>query len=305
MDRLTSLKVFARVVDSGGFSAAARRLDMSTTMVSSHVQALEEHLGVRLLNRTTRRVSVTEVGQAYYDRCTQILLDLEEADGMAGALQSAPRGTLRLHTSANVVPLLEPVVVEYLARYAEASVDVSIGEQTMNLVEEGIDLAVRTTEPPDSSLMIRRLAPWRHVLCAAPAYLERHGRPERLDELSGHNCLRYTYYPFGDEWRFTGPDGRPASVHVTGNLRSSSGDMLRLAAVDGRGLFLAPTFIAADDLASGRLVRILPAYRPPEFAINAIYPHRRHLSAKTRAFIDLMAERFEAHRQWLDPDAGP
>ncbi|HEX2885610.1 LysR family transcriptional regulator [Vineibacter terrae] len=302
MDRLTSLTVFTRVVDSGGFSAAARRLNMSATMVSSHVQALEDHLGARLLNRTTRKVSLTEVGKVYYERCVQILAELAEADRVAGALQSMPRGTLRIYTNTHIVRFLAPVITEFLTLYPDVSIELGMGERMVDLVEEGIDLAIRTLQPSDASLIVRRLSPWQHFLCAAPAYLEKHGMPQVLEDLTRHNCLRYAFYPFGDEWRFIGPDGKPAAVRVSGNLLSASGETLQHVALAGQGLFLAPSFIAGEDLRAGRLVQVLEAYRPMEFAINAIYPHRHHLSAKVRAFIDLAAARFAAHRQTLAPD---
>jgi DNA-binding transcriptional LysR family regulator len=295
MDRLTSLTVFARVADSGGFSAAARRLNMSATMVSSHVQSLEERLGARLLNRTTRRVSLTEVGKAYYERCTRILADLEEADLAAGALQSTPRGTLRLYTNANIAHLIAPMVTEYLARYPEASVEHSTGERMIDLIEEGVDLAVRTIMPSDSSLVVRRLTPWRLILCCSPDYLDTHEAPQRPEDLTHHNCVRYTFYPYGDGWRFVTPGGEQVSVQVTGNLVSSSAETLRQATLSGQGVFLAPSFIAAEDLDAGRLVPLLKDYRPDEFAIHAIYPHRNYLSAKVRCFIDLAAERFAKH----------
>src|SRR6266702_6116036 len=226
MDRLTSLTVFTKVVDSGGFSAAARRLNMSVTMVSNHVQALEDRLGARLLNRTTRRVSVTDTGKAYYQRCVQILAELEEADQAAGALHSTPRGTLHLYTSGALVRFLAPVIGEFLSRYPETAIELTIGECMIDLVEEGIDLAIRATPPPDSSLIVRRLTPWRHVLCCAPGYLETHEAPRLPDDLAQHNCLRYAFYPFGDEWRFAGPDGEELAVRVTGNLLTNSAETL-------------------------------------------------------------------------------
>jgi DNA-binding transcriptional LysR family regulator len=301
MDRLTSLAVFVRVVDSGGFSAAARRLAMSTTMVSSHVQSLEDRLGARLLNRTTRKVSLTEVGRDYYERCTQILAELEEADRIAGALQSTPRGTLRLYAVAAITRFLAPVVAEYLALHPGVAAELTTGERMIDLVEEGVDLAIRLTPLPDSSLVVRRLATWRHVLCCSPAYLETHAPPRTLAELASRNCLRYVCYPY-DEWRFTGPDGAPASVRVSGNLLSSSAETLRTAALAGQGIFLAPGFVIAEDLEAGRLVPLLGEYRPVEFPINAVYPHRHHLSAKVRAFLDLLARRIGEHRRWMDPE---
>ena len=191
MDRLTSLTTFVRVVDSGGFSAAGRRLNMSTTMVSNHVHALEERLGARLLHRTTRKVSLTEVGKAYYDRCTQILADLEQADDIAGALQSTPRGTLRIYTATHMVPFVAPAVTEFLASYPEVKIDLTMGEREIDMIDEGFDLAIRLTPQADSSLIIRSLATWRHVLCCSPAYLEKHGPPQQLSELTDHNCVRH------------------------------------------------------------------------------------------------------------------
>jgi len=301
MDRLTSLTVFVRVVDSGGFSAAARRLNMSTTMVSNHVQALEDRLGARLLNRTTRKVSLTDTGKAYYECCVQILADLEDADRAAGTLHSTPRGMLRLHTTAALVRFLAPIVSEYLALYPETVVDLEIGERMVDLMEEGFDLVIRATPLPDSSLIVRRLTPWRHVLCCSPSYLGRHPPPQRAADLAQHNCLRYAFYPFGDEWRFIGPDGEPVAVKVTGNLLATSGEMLRHQALNGGGIFLAPSFIVGEDVAAGRLKRLLPDHQPLEFVINAIYPHRHHLSSKVRSLLDLLSERFAEQRQWLNP----
>ncbi|HZT90141.1 MAG TPA: LysR family transcriptional regulator [Stellaceae bacterium] len=304
MDRLTSLAVFARVVDSGGFSAAAQRLGMSPTMVSNHVQALENRLGVRLLNRTTRKVSVTEIGREYYERCIQILAELDEADRIAGSLQLTPRGRLRVHCDTHIVRFIAPLLPGFLADFPDAAIDLRIGERMPDLVEDGFDLAIRPTPPPDSSLIVRRLSSWRHILCCAPQYLESHPAPARPADLTAHNCLRYAYYPYGDEWHFVAADGRPETVRVSGNLVTTSAEALRAVARAGGGLFLAPSFLIADDLRAGAVVRLLPSYRLPEFAINAIYPHRRHLPAKVRVFIDRLAERFAEHRRRMEADSG-
>jgi len=300
LDRLTSLEVFSKVVDSGGFSAAGRRLNMSTTMVSNHVQALEDRLGARLLNRTTRKVSLTEVGRAYYDRCIQILADIEQADDVAGALQSTPRGTLRVYTATHIVQFVAPVITEFLAAYPDVKVDLSMGERTIDLIEEGFDVAIRLTPPPDSSLIVRSLATWRHVLCCSQAYIEKLGRPEQLSELAERNCLRHVNYPY-DEWRFVDRKGAPASVRVSGRLISNSGETLRRAALEGVGIVLAPGFLLHDDLESGRLVRLLPEYRPVEFSMNAVYPHRHNLSAKVRTFIDRLAHHAAEQQKLINP----
>jgi DNA-binding transcriptional LysR family regulator len=301
MDRLTSLTVFGQVVECGGFSAAGRRLNMSVTMVSNHIQSLEDRLGVRLLNRTTRKVSLTEIGKAYYERSKQILNDLDDADRIADQLHSTPRGSLKLYTNVNLARFLSPIVGQFLATYPAVSIDLTVRDGFVDLIENGIDLAIMAIPPPDSSLVVRRLTPWRHILCCAPNYLDAHPAPATPADLVQHNCLRYAFYPFGNEWRFDGPQGKPQAVRVAGNMTSNSGEVLRSLAVEGRGVFLAPSFLVADDIRSERLVRLLPHYLPVEFAINAIYPHRHHLSSKVRSFIDALAEGFIEHRKWMNP----
>jgi DNA-binding transcriptional LysR family regulator len=301
MDRLTSLTAFVRVVDSGGFSAAGRRLDMSTTMVSNHVRALEERLGARLLNRTTRKVSLTEVGKAYYDRATQILADIEQADDIAGALQSTPRGTLRIYTGTHIVPFVAPVVDEFLIRYPDVKVDLNMGERPIDIIDEGFDVAIRLTSPPDSSLIVRSLATWRHVLCCSRSYLEMHGGLQQLSDLTEHNCVRHALYPFGDEWHFVDRKKLPVNVRVSGNLITNSAEMLRRAVLDGIGVALMAGFMIHDDLEEGRLVRLLPEYRPVELTMNAVYPHRHHLSAKVRTFIDMLVHHSAEQQKLINP----
>ncbi|WP_342724401.1 LysR family transcriptional regulator [Bradyrhizobium sp. B097] len=301
MDRLTSLTAFVRVVDSGGFSAAGRKLNMSTTMVSNHVQSLEDRLGARLLNRTTRKVSLTEVGQAYYERCIQILSDIEQADEVAGAQQSVPRGTLRIFTNTHLVQFLSSTVTEFLATYPEVKIDLMIGERSADLLDENFDLAVQMIQPRDSALIVRRIATWRHVLCCSHDYAEAHGKPERLDDLATLNCVRHVNYPFGDEWHFVDRKGAPAAVKVAGNLVSNSGETLKLAALAGVGVFLAAGFLVRDELEAGKLVRLLPEYRPVELTMNAIYPHRHHLSAKVRVFIDLLVHHATEQQKLINP----
>ncbi|ARM87520.1 LysR family transcriptional regulator protein [Rhizobium sp. CIAT894] len=299
MDRLTSLAVFGRVVECGGFSAAARRLNMSVTMVGNHVQSLEDRLGVRLLNRTTRKVSLTETGKYYYERSSQILSELDEADRTAGALSTTPRGTLKVYTSSSIVRFLLPVVSEYMALYPSISLDFSVGERMVDMIEDGYDLVIRTVPPPDSSLVARKLTPWRHMLVCSPAYFDSRPMPQRPAEVADHNCLQYAYYPYGEEWRFEDGEGRQESVKIGGNAISNSAEMLRFLTLNGQGIFLAPSFVVFDDIAEGRLVKIMPDYRPIEFNINAVYPNRSHLATKVRLFIDLLAERFAEHRKWM------
>jgi DNA-binding transcriptional LysR family regulator len=298
MDRMASITAFVQVVESSGFTAAAHRLGLSPTMVSSHVQALEDSLGVRLLNRTTRRVTLTDIGRDYYERCSQVLHDLAEADQAASAQQATPRGQLRVHCQTVIVRLIAPLVARYLRDNPEVSVDVRMGEQMIDLLEQGFDLAIRPFMPADSSLMARRLAGWRHVLCCAPSYIEHHEMPRAPADLAHHNCLRYAYYPYGDEWHFIDPAGKPSVVRVSGNLVTTSAHVLRAAALAGEGILLGAPMTLHEELASGALVPLLPDHRMVEFAITAVYPHRRHLPAKLRVFIDALVG-FFADQHWL------
>jgi len=305
MDRFSSITAFVRVAESGGFSAAGRRLNLSKATVSDQVQALENTLGVRLLNRTTRRVSLTEIGRGYYERCVQILHDLKEADEAAGAQQAIPRGQLRVYCQQGIVQFVTPVVVDFLARYPEASVDVRTGHTMIDLVECSFDLAIAAQPPSDVTLVRRRLTTLRLMLCCAPAYLESHPAPQSPADLAGHNCLRYPYAPFGDGWHFLDAGGNPVVARISGSLISSTPDTMRAAAVAGIGLWLTAPFMVADLLASGALVPVLPGYRTQELEINALYLHRRHLSAKVRAFIDRLVERFAEQQCRFRPATGP
>ncbi len=291
MDRLANITAFVRVADSGGFTAAARRLDLSTTTVSDHVQALENALGMRLLNRTTRQVTLTEIGREYYERCAQILHELEEADEAAGALQVTPRGQLRVYCQKGAGLFIAPVVTDFLSQYPEVSVDLRDRVAMINLVQERFDLAIMPVSPPDSTLVRRTLAKWHPVLCCAPAYLEKHPEPRSPADLAGHNCLLYPYAPFSDHWPFLDTHGSTVIARVSANLISTSITVLRAAAIAGLGLWLAP-FLVSDLLASRELVPLLRDYRLPEMEIVALYPHRRHLTAKTRTFIDMLVNQF-------------
>ena len=302
MDRLASITAFLRVAETGGFTAAAKRLNLSKATVSDQVQALENQLGVRLLNRTTRQVSLTEIGRQYYERCSQILNELEEADQMAGALQVLPRGQLRLYCHQGIGRFVAPVVADFLGRYPEASVDLRTGDTMIDLVEEGFDLAISPFLLADSTLVRRRLTSVRLVLCGAPAYLERHAAPQRPADLADHNCLRYAYSPFGDEWHFFDTASEMIAVRVSGSLITTSIDTMRAAALAGIGLWMGPPFLVSDLLASGALVKLLPQYRTSEVELVALYPHRRHVTAKVRAFIEMLVDRFSGEETAFDSD---
>jgi DNA-binding transcriptional LysR family regulator len=299
MDRMASLTAYVRVVESGGFTAAARRLNLSPAMVSNHVQALEDSLGVRLLNRTTRRVSLTEIGRDYYERCSQILQELAEADEVASALQVTPRGRLRLHCQPGLDRFIAAVATRFLADYPEVSLDFHT-DAVIDPVQEGFDLAIMPASPPDSALIRRSLAKWHYVLCCAPAYLETHSAPHQPADLADHNCLIYAYAIFGPEFHFIDPAGNPVNVRVSGKLLTTSIHLMRTAAAAGLGLWLCPPFIVSDLLGSGALVPLLPDYRTPEMEIVALYPHRRQLSTKVRLFLDMLVERFGEEQHWLD-----
>jgi DNA-binding transcriptional LysR family regulator len=301
MDRITSLATFVKVVDSGGFAAAARSLEMSPSSVTLHVQAIEERLGVRLLNRSTRKVSLTEIGQAYYQRCVQILTELDDADQIALAMQSKPRGSLRLNVSIPLPSLIAPVIAEYTGLYPETSIDMTMTDRMVDMVEEGFDLAIRNMPVADSSLIVRKIAPYRFVMCATPDYLQRHGIPQRPEDLVKHNCLFYAQSPWRNEWVLNGPNGEQR-VAVSGNMRSNSAIALGSAALHGQGLLMTSSFIVAEHIKSGRLMSVMCDYFRTEYSIDAIYPDRHHLSAKVRTFIDMLAQHFREHPVWIEGD---
>jgi len=298
MDRLASITAFVRVAETGGFSAAARHLNVSTTTVSGQVQALENTLGVRLLNRTTRRVGLTDAGREYYERCAQILHELAEADEAAGALQVTPRGRLRVYCHQGLSRFIAPVVTRLLGEYPDVSLDLLTGDTMIDLVQEGFDLAIMPTAPPASMLIQRTLAKWRHVLCGAPAYLETHPAPRTPADLVDHNCLIYAYSVFAHDFPFIDAAGNPLNTPVSGTLVTSSIAVMRDAAVAGRGVWLCPPYIVSDLLASGQLVPLLTDYGRPEMEIVALYPHRRQLSAKVRLLLDLLVDRFAEEERW-------
>jgi DNA-binding transcriptional LysR family regulator len=298
---MASLTAFVRVVESGGFTAAARRLDLSITTISNHVQALEDSLGVRLLNRTTRRVNLTEIGREYYERCSQILQELAEADEITSASQVTPRGRLRLRCHQALDRFIAPVAARFSGAYPDVSLDFQI-DDVIDPVRGGeeFDLSIMPASPPDSTLVRRTLAKWRFVLCCAPAYLETHPAPHSPADLADHNCLIYAYAIFGNEFRFIDSAGNPVSMRVSGNLVTASIPVMRMAATTGLGLWLCPAFLVAGMLASGELVPLLPNYRTEELEIVALYPHRRQLSTKVRLLLDMLVDQFADEQRWLD-----
>lgn len=299
LDRVTSMQVFVRVAGLGSFSAAARALHLSQTMVTKHVAALEERLGVKLLHRSTRKLTLTEGGRNYLAACERILAEIEEAEASASLERIEPRGVLRLN-----VPLtfgfrhIAPAIPEFTRLHPAVSFDLGLADRYVDLIEEGWDLAIRIGRLKDSSLVARRLAPCRTVVCAAPSYLKEHGIPQTLDDLARHNCLGYTLPSAigANRWTF-GPEGEIV-VPVQGNLRANNGDALLAAAVAGQGLIYQPTFIVGDSLRDGSLVPVLGGYPTYQPGIHAVLPSARQAPAKVRAFIAFLAARFAPEPDW-------
>ena len=290
MDRFQSIAAFVSVVETGSFARAADKLDQSVSAVSRQVADLERHLDARLLNRTTRRLSLTEAGRAFHERAVQLLADLEEAEQGASAGGVTPRGTLRLTAPITYgIRVLAPIVAAFAAKYDQVRVDVDLSDRVVDLVDEGFDLAVRIGEIRSQFLVARRIGATSLVCCASPAYLGRHGTPRTPDDLVRHACLTYEYAATRHQWRFVGADGGDKVVRIGGPLHANNGRMLGALAVEGAGIVCEPDFILAPDLARGALVPILADWTLPSIAIHAAYPSRRHLSAKVRAFVDFLA----------------
>jgi len=303
MDKLVSMRAFAKVVEHGSFSEAAREMRLSRSAVSKYVIDLEQDLGVRLLKRTTRSASPTENGRLYYERCVAILAEIEEADLAVAQLQAEPRGLLRVNAPMSFGTLhLGGAVAAFMERYPELQIELILSDQQLDTVQEGFDVTIRIADLADSSLVARRIVPARRVLCASPAYLKRRGTPRHPKDLREHACLSYGHLATGMQWKLTGKDG-DHWLQVPWTLCTNNAEVLRDAAVSGRGIALLPTFIASPDLRSGRLKMVLGAYRAPELSVCALYPPTRHLSMKVRVFIDFLVERFGDKPYW-DAEGG-
>ena len=290
MDRLTSMSSFVQVVNKRSFSWAARQLKLSQGAVTGHVQSLEQQLGLRLLNRTTRKVSLTEEGTQFYQRCIRILAEVAEIDNLATSLRQTPRGRLRLNTDVTLARVVAPVASEYMLIYPEVSVELIMTDQISDLVEGTFDLAIHAGSALDSSLIQRRLGKVQRVVCASPIYLARRGTPRAPGDLNGHNCLNVSSPSCTHRWRFTSRAG-DHEIEVTGNLCSNSIEAVRAAALKGQGVCLLPLLSVAEDLKTGRLLRLLPDYVAVEAAIQAVYTGGRHLSTRVRTFLDFVAKR--------------
>ena len=298
MDRLSEYETFLEVARQGSFSAAARSLGVTASAVSKQVKALEERLGVRLLQRTTRRVALTDAGRAFGERAAEILQDVSEAETAVSAGQSEPRGVLRVGAPMDFGRLhLATSIAEFAATHPRVTMEVELVDRFVDLVDEGLDVVVRIADMADSTLVSRRLAPCRRVVCASPEWIERHGQPTRPEDLRSHRRIAYAYEA-ERAWSFETPDGEPVRVDVPVAHRSNNGELTCEMVAAGLGIALLPTFIAADAIRAGRLETLLADRLRSTLQIQAVYPHRRHLSAKVRAFVDHLAAHCGARPYW-------
>ncbi|HKJ51678.1 MAG TPA: LysR family transcriptional regulator [Gammaproteobacteria bacterium] len=292
------MNIFVEVARRGGFTPAARHLALSRAQVSKAVSRLEQHLGVRLLNRTTRRVSLTATGRVYLERCETILEDIAELEDTAARESGEPAGRLQLSAPTSFGILhLKRAIPAYLEKYPAVQISLSLTDRFVDIVAEGFDLAIRIAELEDSSLVARRIAPSRLVCCAAPDYLEKHGEPRVPQDLAIHHCLVYSNDLQPDRWQMRGPAGIE-SVRVNGPVCADNGDVLRSAALSGLGIALLPTFIVGADIRKGSLRQVLADYYPPPISINAVFPSRRFLSVRVRSFVEFLVEFFGETPDW-------
>lgn len=298
---LMGMAVFAKVAETKSFSAAAERLGVSKSAVSKQVTRLERSLNARLINRTTRRLSLTEIGTAFYEHCARMLAEAEAAESVVSRLRAAPRGVLRLTTPAAYGHLqIAPAMPDLLARYPEMAVQIAMNDRPVDLAEEGFDLAIRLTYNPPPNVVARKLTTVSWLICAAPTYLERHGEPRTPQDLRGRNCLFYSFLESAIEWRFRSQQGE-TKVRVAGNFTANNSEAIREAALAGLGVALLPSFIVAGDLRAGRLKVVLGGYEVEGAVANdvyALYLPTRYVSPKVHAFVDFFVERFAREPGW-------
>ena len=291
MDRLLAMEAFVRVVDAGSFSAAARHWGRSKAVVSKYVSALEEDLGVALLRRTTRSLSLTEAGRAYRERCVGVLGEIQSLEASVREDVEAPRGRLRVSAPPGLAShYLQVMTRDFIARYPDVSIDLDLTHRIVDLVEENIDVAIRVTEPRDSSLVARRIAPVSIIVVAAPSYLRRRGTPTKPTDLREHDCLVDTNFRDQQRWRFRW-SGKAETVTVDGPLRVNDPDAIRDLAIAGLGVGLVPDFVAVEALRKGKLREVLPDTVALRWSILAVYPRRRYLPVRVRAYVDHLVER--------------
>lgn len=305
MDRLVAMEVFVRIVQTGSFSAVARELGTTQPTISKQLTALEGRVKTRLLNRSTRSISLTEAGTAYFERCKRILDAVQDAEGALGRLQATLSGTLHVNGSIAMGQIyLTPLILKFQQMHPELDVELSLNDRYVDLVEAGVDVAVRIGRLADSSLVARRLGNTRRVLVATPAYLRAHGTPRTPEDLVDHNCLLYAYLSTGNEWSFMGPNGE-IRVRVNGNFKANNGHAIREALMADAGVALTPDWLLHDKVARGEIVALLPEFTAPPLEINAVYPSGRHVPAKVRAFIDFLQQEFAAIPAFGSASAAP
>jgi DNA-binding transcriptional LysR family regulator len=297
MDVLRAMSLFIRIVDTGSLTAAAAEADLSPTMVGNHLQALEDRLGTRLLNRTTRRQSLTEFGRIYYDRCVEIVGLVGDAEALALETQTVPKGRLRVTAPVTFgTERLMPAIADFARLFPKVDLDVTITDAVLDLAEDGFEAAIRLGNPPNGDLVARPLAPYRLTLCAAPAYLAARGEPQEPEDLGRHDCLAYSYSSRSEwrsaraVWRMNGPDGE-ISIPFAARLQADSAEGLRRAALAGMGIVMLPEIMVAKDIEAGRLMRLLPGYTPPIRPVNLLYLRDRRMSPKLRSFVEFTVER--------------
>ena len=294
MSKLQEMSSFVAVIEAGSFVRAADAMGMSKAAVSRHVGELEQRLGVRLLQRTTRRLSLTDEGRTFFARAKDLLSALDEADSELTSRSAEPSGLIRVNAPLTFGVLhLAPLWGPFAAANPKVALDITLSDRVVDLVDEGYDLAIRITTMPSSMLVSRKLASTRMVLCASPRYLKRHGKPKHPHELARHSVISYTYWSTGDEWRFTGPKG-PVNVRTKSRIHTNNGDTCRRAALAHQGVILQPDFLIGEDLRNGDLIELMPAYRSIALDIHAVWPSRKHLPLKTRRLIDFLADAFRS-----------
>ena len=296
MDRLKSMAVFLSIVDCGNFTQAAKQLNIPLASVSYHISNLEKSLGTRLLNRTTRKVTVTELGRTYANRCRYILAEVQEAENMLANLQNEPEGELTINAPESLSTYcLSLFICEFMKIYPKVKINLTLTNELIDVMQSGADIVLRISKPVDSTLLIRKLRPIRIIFCASPDYIETNGEPISFSELANHNCLQYRYSQ-GQYWKATGPNGIE-SIKINGSFVSNNDEALIIAARQGHGIIYIPSFSVKEELESGCLKQILKSYSEPNYFLYALYPYSRSLSAKTRLFINFLVDKFSRQMQ--------
>jgi DNA-binding transcriptional LysR family regulator len=294
MDKLTSMKVFERVAKAGSFVGGARELDISRAMATKHIMFLESELRTRLFNRTTRSLSLTDMGVSYLERCSQVLLDIEDMESAITHLQSEPRGTLKISAPPVIgATHITRAVAEFIKNYPDLNVEMILQSSHADLIDDGIDIAIYLGDLDDTSMVARKLASSSMIVCASPEYLDKYGTPQTPEDLMNHSCLVNWASAPQDKWKFKTPTGF-TTINVSGRMQSNVAEANRVAALNGLGLVVIATYVVRRDIEKGKLKTVLEDYALPPLDIHAVYPHRKYLSAKVRCFLDFL-------QLWLEP----